>query len=325
MSNYGSNKVEFVLVDGFNLTGDLSELNDEGVEPIVERRTAFADDFERQVYVGMDKALGANHNGWFDDRVLGTLAALKTYVGTSRIFSYNLEGNLLGKKFVAWAGVLETKFTRICTLAALHRIAVTYMGNGAQEEPRILKPLAQVSASGDTEATSYDENNSATALTTDIVSSSVANPSVITTVGDHGLATGDTVVIAGHTGSTPTVNGERIVTVTGAKTFTIPVNVTVGGTGGTVRRVSTPALSGGVGGGAGYCHVTEFTGITGLAVKVRHSPDNAVFSDLITFTSFTATGAQRVATAVRIERFTAAKWTFTGAGTATLVVGFARG
>jgi hypothetical protein len=71
-----------------------------------------------------------------------------------------------------------------------------------------------------------------------ITSSSIANPTVITTGSAHGLTTGDTVVISGHTGSTPSINGTHIATVTGASTFTIPVNVTVGGTGGTTNIVN---------------------------------------------------------------------------------------
>lgn len=65
-----------------------------------------------------------------------------------------------------------------------------------------------------------------------IATSSVANPSVITTSVPHGFSTGDSVVIYGHAGSTPSINGVHTITVTGASTFTIPVNVTVGGTGG---------------------------------------------------------------------------------------------
>lgn len=64
-----------------------------------------------------------------------------------------------------------------------------------------------------------------------ITSSSVASPSVITATA-HGLTTGETIRISGHTGSTPTINGVHPITNTGANTFTIPVNVTVGGTGG---------------------------------------------------------------------------------------------
>jgi len=70
---------------------------------------------------------------------------------------------------------------------------------------------------------------------TAITSSSVANPSVITTTTAHGLTTGNKVYIVGHTGSTPDINSTvYVATVTGTTTFTIPVNVTVGGTGGTL-------------------------------------------------------------------------------------------
>lgn len=67
-----------------------------------------------------------------------------------------------------------------------------------------------------------------------IATSSVANPSVITTATPHYLWTGDTVTIAGHVGSTPAIDGSRVVTVLSPTTFTIPLNVTVAGAGGTV-------------------------------------------------------------------------------------------
>jgi hypothetical protein len=74
-----------------------------------------------------------------------------------------------------------------------------------------------------------------TPVATAISTSSVASPTVITTATPHGLTTGDDVVIYGHAGSTPSINGTvYVVTVTGPNTFTIPVNVTVGGSGGSV-------------------------------------------------------------------------------------------
>jgi hypothetical protein len=60
-----------------------------------------------------------------------------------------------------------------------------------------------------------------------IASVSVANPTVITTSVPHSLVTGTTYTIGGTT-TTPTVNGAFVVTVTGATTFTVPVNVTIG-------------------------------------------------------------------------------------------------
>jgi hypothetical protein len=60
-----------------------------------------------------------------------------------------------------------------------------------------------------------------------ISSISVANPTVITSVG-HGLTTGDSITIY-SSNSTPTVNGAKTVTVLNANTFTVPVHVTVSG------------------------------------------------------------------------------------------------
>lgn len=65
-----------------------------------------------------------------------------------------------------------------------------------------------------------------------IVSSSVAVSTVITTTVAHGLSTGMTASIVGHTGSTPAIDGTYIVTVLSPTTFSIPKTVTVAGTGG---------------------------------------------------------------------------------------------
>jgi hypothetical protein len=76
-----------------------------------------------------------------------------------------------------------------------------------------------------------------------IESSSVANPTVITTAEPHGFTDGQVVIIGAHAGSTPSLNGTHVATVTGPSTFTVPVNVTVGGTGGTVRNGTSEADS----------------------------------------------------------------------------------
>ncbi len=71
-----------------------------------------------------------------------------------------------------------------------------------------------------------------------IATSSIANPTVITTDANHNLTSGDSVVILGHSGSTPSINGTHIVTVTAPTTFTIDVNVSVGGTGGSINTIN---------------------------------------------------------------------------------------
>lgn len=74
-----------------------------------------------------------------------------------------------------------------------------------------------------------------------VASISVANPAVVTTAAAHGFLTGQTVNFAG-TSTTPDVSGNNVATVTGATTFTIPVNVT-GGQAGAAGSVSALAAS----------------------------------------------------------------------------------
>jgi len=69
-----------------------------------------------------------------------------------------------------------------------------------------------------------------------IVSSSIASPTVITTLTPHELLTGDTVAIAAHVGATPALSGAYIVTVLGTTSLSLPIAVTVAGTGGTLTQ-----------------------------------------------------------------------------------------
>lgn len=64
-----------------------------------------------------------------------------------------------------------------------------------------------------------------------IVSNTLANPTVVTTVSNHGLTSGDIIQVF-NSNSTPSINGERIVTVISPTTFSVAVNVTVAGTSG---------------------------------------------------------------------------------------------
>ena len=67
-----------------------------------------------------------------------------------------------------------------------------------------------------------------------IVSASAANPTIVTTLCPHGLATGDTIFWTASTGSTPalTTTPQQVVTVLSPTTFSMPVNVTVAATAG---------------------------------------------------------------------------------------------
>lgn len=61
----------------------------------------------------------------------------------------------------------------------------------------------------------------------------VANPGQLEVTG-HGVRDGATIVISGHTGSTPDINGTHVATVVNKDTLSIPVDITVAGSGGTL-------------------------------------------------------------------------------------------
>lgn len=70
-----------------------------------------------------------------------------------------------------------------------------------------------------------------------ITSSSIADPTVLVTAA-HGITVGTTevVTIATHITAVPSLNGTHAFTALTATTGTIPVNVTTGGTGGTLQK-----------------------------------------------------------------------------------------
>lgn len=76
------------------------------------------------------------------------------------------------------------------------------------------------------------------------------------------------------------------------------------------------------GGLAASMHITAYSGFTGVAVKVQHSPDNAAWSDLATFANVTAVGWQKinVPMGTTVNRYLRASIDVTGSGSVTLLV-----
>ena len=107
---------------------------------------------------------------------------------------------------------------------------------------------------------------------TAITDSSVADPSVITVASTADMTTGQTVNISGHVGSTPDINGDHVITKIDGTTFSIPVDVTVGGTG-----------------GIAYPLVTETVGVTTPSVNADNFNSLLQNHTLATPTSFQVT------------------------------------
>lgn len=145
-----------------------------------------------------------------------------------------------------------------------------------------------------------------------ITNISVANPTVVT-VTAHGYANGDSVNITGSN-STPSINGDWVVSNVTANTFTVPVNVTVLGSAGTVQKTSTR-----LGGVVTACLLSIGSG-TNYTLQVQTSADNGVndayanVAGLVT-SSLTAAAAE---SRVRVNSVLVKRWCrLVGAGTYT--------
>lgn len=324
---YGSASIWF-LVDGYNMIAAKIQSLRYKVTALNEESHGAGDGFVESTPVGVSNVELAQEGAYFDTSSGNSHAALSGSVPNSpqttpRVSCFGFATSAIGQPFAGVQGAHEGSYDVVAERGKLQRANAAFTVTGKLENGVVLHALTTETADANTEATSVDNTADTTQIAVAITSSSVANPSVITTAVPHNLTTGDTVLIAGHSGSTPTINGERTVTVISATTFSIPVNVTVGGTGGSFTRGKTNN------GGSAYLQVTALTlgTFTGFLVTVRHSDDNVTFVDLVAFTTRTLFGAERVTVAGAVRRYLAQNCDFQGAGSggsATYLAGFAR-
>ena len=156
MAQRGSDEVGFLLVDGYDLLGVSTQLEDD-MEAMTQDGTAFGDTWENPVYTGMKKA-SLSQQGFFDDDSGSSNAALSGQEGVSRVLCYGVEGNTIGQTFIGYSGAMQVDFVRVASRGDLHRANVTYLGNGVVEEGRIVhEHSAETTASGNTQSENIDD------------------------------------------------------------------------------------------------------------------------------------------------------------------------
>lgn len=318
---YGSSSFAVLLVDGYNLLAAKVKSFSHKVASIMEETTGLGDGTKAKGPTGVVQVSLTQAGAFFDDSTNGSHDALKASTAASRILCFAIAGNAIGQPFRGMSGAYTQSYEVLAQTAKLTKANVGYDASGALERGTILQHHIAKTADWNTKTlgTPVDYTLDPSQTVIPITSSSVANPSVITTPVPHGLTTGQKILISGHAGSTPAINGQQTVTVTGPNTFTIPVNVTVGGTGGSFVLANT------VNGGAGYQQVSAFSGFTGFIGKIRSSADDVTYADLITFTNVTAApAAERKTVAGTVDRYLCFDGDVTGTGSITPFAGFAR-
>jgi hypothetical protein len=83
-------------------------------------------------------------------------------------------------------------------------------------------------------------------------------------------------------------------------------------------------LASSAGGAVASLHVTAYSGFTNVVFKVQHSVDNSVWTDLITFTTITAVGAELKRFTGTVNRYLRGFWDVTGSGSVTFAIAAAR-
>lgn len=317
----GSASFSVLLVDGYDFLASKVQNVAWKITALQERSHGLGDTKEAMTPTGLSKLEVTQTGAFFDDTTNQTHTLLTTAANqqVSRTMAMAPYGNTVGSHFVGASGVYAHAYDVLGQVGGLTKANVTYTVSGTLEHGVIVQHQAAQTAdwTGTGGTTSYYTDTEQRVIP--ITSNSIANPTVVTTAVPHGLLTGDVVVIAGVSTSSPTINGEQTVTVLTTTTFTVPINVTVGGTGGTLTRSSTSA------GSAGYQHVSALSGFSGFVGKIQHSTDASAWSDLVTFANVTsAPAAERKTSAGTVSNYLRFVGDVTGSGSITVFAGLAR-
>ena len=299
MTLRGSPDIGFILYAGYDVMGLQTGMS-EKLEAMLEQTDGLGDSADEYSAVGMSK-FDLSFDGFYDSVITKALEALSA----KSAMIYSLISNAIGARAIGVNAVLSS-ISRDPSRDAITKANMVFKSDEGRDVGQISAPHAIRTAQGPAQTATDNWGTQADAVV--ITSSSAENPTLITANAVHGLTTGDTVLIAGHSGSTPDINGSHIVTVVNTTTFTIAVSVNPGGTGGTLTRTSTRD------GAIAYlvCDNLNLDSGTALQVDIIDSDDDVTFVDLMTFTALTAIGSERKTVAGNIDRYTQTQHEFTG-------------
>lgn len=307
MAKYGPASA-FLLVGGVNLTSSDAFGLDESVEELLNTEAhGIGDSWQKSLPIGVARVALAVEKGIYDDREAGPIDALQEMGATLQEIGYGFAGDGVSASVVMIDGTYVMKWSRSPARDNLIMAGGEFTITGDYYRGLVVSGLDSQSGDGDTESSPIDQADYATAVS---IATSETNDDIVCSTA-HGLTAGDHVLIAGHSGSTPDINGDQIVnTVVNTTTFQIGVDITVAGTGGTVKKTSTDSWIADL-----HVPALDLGGGTNVVVTLRDSADGTTFSDVTSgaFTAVTAAPAsERKSATGQIRRYRAIDWAFTG-------------
>lgn len=321
----GSKDFGVLLVDGYDFLSAKLQAFTHKITASQEKSHGLGDSTEAMSPTGLSTLSVSQAGAFFDDSTNGIHALFATIANLviTRIIVAAFAGNTIGKPFMGASGSYGQSYEVLGQVGNLTKANVTYQISGSIDRGVIVQnqTAKTIDWNTKTDGASVDYTLDTSQRVIPITSNTLANPTIVTTPVPHGLTTGQVILISGVATSSPTINGERTVTVISPLTFSVPVNVGTAGTGGSFVLSST------VNGGAGIQAISAFSGFTGFVGKIRHSADDTTYADLVTFTNVTsAPAAERVAVVAgtTVNRYLSFNGDVTGSGSITPFAGFSR-
>lgn len=322
----GSASFGVLLIDGYDVLAAKPKGFTHKIEAVQENTLGLGDATESKTPVGVVKLTISQSGAFFDDATNGVHALLSPLANqqVSRSLCAAFAGNTIGAEFLGASGVYGQSYDVLGQSTLLTKANVGYQVTGTLDRGSILNQSVAKTIDWNTKTDGFpvDYTTDTSQQNIPIASATKANPCVVTTSVPHGLTTGQLILTAGNSLAGPSINSEQAVTVVSTTTFSVAVNTsasTGAGTGGSFVRSTT------INGGAGYLMVSALSGFTGFIGKIRSSPDNITYTDLITFTNVTsAPSSERKTVAGTVPRYLCFDGDVTGAGSITVFVGFAR-
>ena len=145
MATYGPADVS-VILDGYDLSQHLLEIDDLDVAGKFEESRGFGDTYSEQTYIGV-KEWTLGMRGRYNDAALASNVALVTQVGNNRVLAIEYEGNTKGKKLTV-LNPGEANYARQPQIDGLTKVAFKLAGRERIDEMTILQRLVADSAAG---------------------------------------------------------------------------------------------------------------------------------------------------------------------------------
>ena len=158
MTTYGSDAAAWFYVDGYQVAGVVTHLED-SEEAAAEDNGGLGENVGRVGFVGETSA-EVQHDGFFDDAAASVIAALDPAgggaLGAQHTLLYAIAGNAIGRSCVLARGALEANFKKLVERSKFTKANCAYKVNTSLDTARVVLHRVARTSAGNSDATSVD-------------------------------------------------------------------------------------------------------------------------------------------------------------------------